>query len=315
MRYKDYYKIMGVPRDATQEDIKKAYRRLARQYHPDVSDQPDAEQLFKDLGEAYAVLKDPEKRAAYDNLGANWKAGQEFSPPPDWGTDFEFSGSGFDTGGAGAFSDFFEQLFRGSTGGFDASGTRFDLQGQDHHAKILIDIEDAYRGATQSISLRTPEILPDGRIVNRERQLNVKIPRGIRKGQRIRLTGQGSPGTSNAAAGDLYLDVDFRPHALYRVEGKDVYLDLPLTPWEAALGATVSIPTPDGAVDLKIPPGTTNGKKLRLKDRGIPGNPRGHFIVVAALTLPPANNDKDKAFYRRMRDEMPYNPRKYLEAK
>jgi len=315
LRYKDYYRIMGLERDASQDEVKKAYRRLARKYHPDVSDSPDAEQLFKDLGEAYAVLKDPEKRAAYDELGANWKAGQEFKPPPDWDAGFEFSGRGFEADGADAFSDFFEGLFGGARShGFAGGRTRFDGPGQDHHAKVLISLRDAYRGATRSISLRTPEVDPSGHVTNRTRQLNVKIPIGVRKGQRIRLAGQGAPGIGSGRAGDLYLDIDFEPHPLYRVDDKDVYLDLPLTPWEAALGSTIKIPTPAGSVDLKIPAGTRNGKKLRLSNRGIPGNPAGHLYVIAQLTVPPADSEKAKELYNRMREELPYNPRKHFEG-
>jgi len=315
MEYKDYYKIIGVARDASQDDIKKAYRRLARQYHPDVSDRPDAEQLFKDLGEAYAVLKDPEKRAAYDELGQNWKSGQEFRPPPDWGAGFEFSGRGFEDGGAEAFSDFFEQLFgQGRARGFGGGRGGFDMHGQDHHARVLIDIEDAYRGATRTISLRTPEVDPAGHVSTRDRQLQVKIPKGVRKGQRIRLAGQGAAGVGKGKAGDLYLDVDFNPHSIYSVDGKDVYLDLPLAPWEAALGATVEVPTPDGRVDLTIPAGTGNGRKLRLRKRGIPGDPPGDLYVVTQLTLPPANDAKAKALYEKMRDELAYNPRRRLEG-
>ena len=302
MEYKDYYKIMGVARDASQDDVKKAYRRLARQYHPDVSDKPDAEQRFKDLGEAYAVLKDPEKRAAYDQLGANWKSGQEFRPPPDWQPGSEFSQTGFEQAGPGVFSDFFEELFgAGMHGGFSARGGGLDAQGQDHHARILINLEDAYRGATRSMNLGN-------------RQLNVKIPKGVRKGQRIRLAGQGAAGIGRGGSGDLYLDVDFEPHPWFRIDGKDVYLDLPLTPWEAALGATIQVPTPDGRVDLAVPAGTANGSKLRLKGRGIPGTPPGHLYVVARLTLPPASDENAQQLYRKMRDEMPYNPRRYLEA-
>ena len=315
MDYKDYYKIMGVPRDASQDEIKKAYRKLARQYHPDVSDKPDAEQLFKDLGEAYAVLKDPEKRAAYDGLGANWKAGQEFRPPPDWDTGFEFSGRGFDAGGPGAFSDFFEELFGSRMGGTYSSGrTAFDTHGADHHAKVLIDLEDAYHGATRTISLRTPNVDSSGHVTTKERHLNVKIPRGVRKGRRIRLAGQGAPGTGKGKAGDLYIDIDFRPHPLYRVDGNDVYLDVPLAPWEAALGATIKIPTPNGPVDLKIPAGTREGSRLRLKNRGIPGHPPGHLYAVAKLTLPPATDENAKELYRRMRDELGYNPRRHMEG-
>lgn len=315
MDYKDYYDIMDVPRDATQADIKKAYRKLARQYHPDVSDKPNAEQLFKDLGEAYAVLKDPEKRAAYDELGANWKAGQEFRPPPDWGAGFEFSGRGFEPGDEEAFSDFFEQLFGARTGrAYADRATGFDARGQDHHAKILIELEDAYRGATRSIGLRTPEVDASGRVVTKERQLNVKIPKGIRKGQRIRLAGQGSPGVGKGRRGDLYLDVDFNPHRIYKIDGRDVYLELPITPWEAALGATVDIPTPAGRVDLTLPAGVGNGRKMRLKDRGIPGSPPGHLYIVIKLTMPSADDENAKALFRRMRDEMSYDPRKHLEG-
>ena len=313
MRYKDYYKIMGVSRDAGQDDIKKAYRRLARKYHPDVSKEPDAEGLFKDLGEAYAVLKDPEKRAAYDGLGSGWQAGQEFRQPPGWDQSFDFETRGFDTAGAGVFSDFFESLFGGGMGhGFDGLQQQFDARGQNQHAKVMIDVEDAYRGATRSISLQTQQLGPEGHVSATERRLNVKIPKGVRKGQRIRLSGQGSAGVGRGKAGDLYLDVDFKPHALYRVDGRDVYLDLPLTPWEAALGATINIPTPDGRVDLRVPPGTANGKKLRLKNRGIPGDPAGDLYVVAKLTLPQADGEKASELYRRMRDEMPYDPRKHM---
>ncbi|MBT8087290.1 MAG: DnaJ domain-containing protein, partial [Gammaproteobacteria bacterium] len=289
MDFKDYYKIMGVARDASEDEIKRAYRKLARKYHPDVSKETDAEARFKDVGEAYAVLRDPEKRAAYDQLGADWKTGQEFRPPPDWNAGFEFSGAS-GAADAGVFSDFFESLFgrefRPAGGDRMHAGVR--SRGEDHHARILIDLEDAYRGASRNISLRAPELDGSGHVLTRERTLNVKIPRGVTQGQRIRLAGQGTPGSGDGPAGDLYLEVAFKPHRLFRVEGRDVYLELPVAPWEAALGATVKAPTPDGPVDLKIPAGTARRRKLRLKERGIPGTPPGNLFVELAITLPPA---------------------------
>lgn len=299
MEFKDYYKIMGVDRDATQDDIKRAYRRLARKYHPDVSKSPDAEERFKEVGEAYAVLRDPEKRASYDQLGANWKAGQDFRPPPDWDSGFEFSGSGFGDTGASGFSDFFETLFgRGFRAGRSArEQATFRERGEDHHARIVIDLEDAYKGATRNIALQAPRVDGAGRVTTRKRTLNVRIPKGVRQGQRIRLTGQGSPGFGGGPAGDLYLEVAFDSHAIYTVEGRDVYLDLPITPWEAALGAKIKAPTPAGPVDLTIPKGTASGRKLRLKGRGIPGDPPGDLYAVMKVTVPPADSDEAAALY------------------
>lgn len=315
MDYKDYYEIMGVDRGASQQEIKRAYRKLARKYHPDVSKESDAEIRFKALGEAYAVLKDPEKRAAYDELGPNWQAGQDFRPPPDWGSGFEFSGSGFDAGDTAAHSEFFESLFGQRTGSRPGMGPRqgFQARGEDHHAKVQVDLEDAYKGAAHAISLRTPELDETGHVVTKDRTLNVKIPQGVRQGQKIRLAGQGTAAHGDGKAGDLYLEIEFRPHRFYRPDGKDVYIDLPLTPWEAALGANVKVPTPDGPVDMKIPAGTSNGQKMRLKGRGIPGSPPGDIYVVAKLTLPPAGSDAEKGFYKKMQQEMPYNPRGHLE--
>lgn len=316
MDYKDYYRVMGVERGASQDEIKRAYRKLARKYHPDVSEESDAELRFKELGEAYAVLKDPEKRAAYDELGADWRAGQEFRPPPDWGTGFEFSGNGFDGTGAGAYSDFFEQLFGHGMGSQHGARTshRFQTRGEDHHAKVLVDLEDAYSGATRIISLRAPELDASGHVITKDRTLNVKIPKGVMQGQRIRLSGQGSPGHGGGKAGDLYLEIEFRPHQFYRPNGRDIYLGLPVTPWEAALGATVKVPTPIGPVDLKIPADTSSGKILRLKGRGIPGSPPGDFYVKTEVTLPPAKSDTEKEIYKKMQQEMPYNPRGHLEV-
>jgi len=315
--YQDYYQLLGVERGASQDEIKRAYRKLARKYHPDVSKESDAEARFKEVGEAYAVLKDPEKRAAYDELGADWQRGQEFKPPPDWDAGFEFSGAGFEGGDAGAYSEFFESLFgqRGMGSRFSA-GTRqaYHARGEDHHAKVLIDLEDAYHGATRSISLRTPELDQTGHVVTKDRTLNVKIPKGVRQGQKIRLSGQGSLGQGDGQAGDLYLEIEFRPHRFYRVEGKDVCMELPVTPWEATLGATIKVPTPAGPVDLKIPPGATNGQRLRLKGRGIPSRDSGDFYVLITITLPPADSDVAKEFYKKMQQELPYNPRGHLEV-
>lgn len=313
MDFKDYYKIMGLERGASQDEIKRAYRKLARKYHPDVSKEADAEARFKDLGEAYAVLKDPEKRAAYDQLGANWQAGQEFRPPPNWDAGFEFSGAP-GGGDAAVFSDFFESLFgrgfQSAAGPRGRSGTH--AHGEDHHAKVMIDLEDAYRGASRSITLRAPELDSTGHVSTRQRTLNVKIPKGVKQGQRIRLAGQGSPGLGSGRAGDLYLEIEFNPHRLYRVEGRDVYLQLPVTPWEAALGATVKVPTPDGPVDLKIPAGTAGGRKLRLKQRGIPGKPPGDLLVELAIILPPADSPSAKELYEKMQQELSFNPRSKL---
>jgi curved DNA-binding protein len=315
MEFKDYYEIMGVNRDASQDEIKRAYRKLARKYHPDVSKEADAEARFKELGEAYAVLKDPEKRAAYNQLGANWKAGQEFKPPPDWDAGFEFSG-GYTGGDGSAGDDFFESLFGRNFGSAQArrKQAEFHLRGEDHHAKVLIDLEDAYRGASRGITLRTPELDGSGHVTTKQRTLNVKIPKGVKQGQRIRLSGQGAPGIGQGRAGDLYLEIEFNPHSHYRVEGRDVYLDLPVTPWEAALGAKVKVPTPDGPVDLKVPAETTSGRKLRLRKRGIPGEPPGDLYVTLVITLPPADSEAARELYRKMEKELAYDPRKELGA-
>ena len=316
VEYKDYYKIMALERGASQDEIKRAYRKLARKFHPDVSTEPDAEKRFKDLAEAYAVLRDPEKRAAYDELGTNWKAGKEFRPPPDWGSGFEFGGSGFDTRDRSTYSDFFESLF-GQRQGFTygASADRhFRARGEDHHAKVQVDLGDAYSGATRSISLRTPELDQSGHVVTRDRTLNVKIPKGVQQGQRIRLSEQGAPGHGGERPGDLFLEIQFRPHRLYTVVGRDVHLKLPVAPWEAALGATIQVPTPLGPVDMKIPVGTESGKKLRLKNRGIPSQPPGDFYVTIDIALPPAKSDTARKLYESMRRELNFNPRAHLEA-
>jgi curved DNA-binding protein len=291
MEFKDYYRIVGVPRDATADDVKRAYRRLARKHHPDVSKDPQAEARFKELGEAYEVLKDPVKRAAYDRLGADWKAGQDFRPPPDWNAGVETPGAGFSPGDTADFSDFFEALFGRGFGAGRGGRVTYRAPGEDRHPRVLIDLEDAYHGATRTITLQVAEVDGQGRASMRERRLNVTFPRGIRAGQVLRLAGQGGPGLGQGRAGDLYLEVEFRPHPRYRVEERDVYLDLPVAPWEAALGAAVKLPTPGGMVELKVPAGSTARSKLRLKGRGIPGSTPGDLYVVLQIVLPPADDE------------------------
>jgi curved DNA-binding protein len=312
MRYKDYYQVMGVPRTASQDEIKRAYRKLARKYHPDVSKEKDAEEKFKELQEAHEVLKDPEKRAAYDQLGANWQQGQDFRPPPDWGQGFEFSrGRGGEE--PGEFSDFFSQLFgqRSPFGGMHGRGRAgggFAAAGQDHVARVEIDLEDAYRGGTRTIELRTPEMTADGHVTVKPRALRVSIPAGVTDGQQIRLAGQGSPGIGGGPAGDLYLEVTLRPHRLFKVEGRDVSLTLPVAPWEAALGETVAVPTLGGTVDMKLPAGARAGQTLRLRGRGLPGHPPGDQLVLLKIELPP-DSPRARQLFEQMKREVPFDPR------
>ncbi len=315
MDYKDYYKVLGVARDAAPEAIKRSYRRLARKYHPDVSKEADAEAKFKDVAEAYEVLKDPEKRKAYDELGAQWKSGQDFRPPPDWGRQNpEFRSEGFSRADAATFSDFFESLFGEARAqrGRGAERTAFRARGEDEHARVRINLEDAFHEATRAITLRVPEADAKGRVVLRERTLNVRIPKGVKAGQQIRLSGQGGAGIGGGKAGDLYLEVEFNPHSLYRIEGRDLFLTLPVAPWEAALGASVRVPTPAGPVELKVPAGSAAGRRLRLKGRGLPGKIPGDLYVMLEIALPPADSERTKEFYERMAREFPFDPRAKL---
>ena len=315
MQFKDYYETLGVPRDATAEAIKKAFRKLARKYHPDVSKEKDADARMKDVNEAYAVLSDPEKRAAYDQLGRGYRPGQEFRPPPDWDAGFEFSGHGysphrFSSSEAADFSDFFSELFGRMGGGAShAQGTHFRAQGEDHHAKVLLDVEDAFTGATRQLSLRVPQVDAQGRVSLATRTLNVKIPKGVRAGQVIRLAGQGAPGMGGGPAGDLLLEVQFKPHARFRVEGRDLYLTLPVAPWEAALGAVISVDLPGGPVKVRIPEGAQSGRQLRVRGKGIPGEPAGDLLLDIQVALPPADTPRARELYETMAREMAFNPR------
>jgi curved DNA-binding protein len=305
MQFKDYYEILGVPRDATQDDIKRVYRKLARKYHPDVSKLPDAETRFKELGEAYAVLKDPEKRAAYDQMGSQWKAGQDFRPPPDWDAGFEFSEP--EAGGDAGQSEFFEALF--GHRGRARQRPHMHSQGRDHHAKVMIDLVDAYRGAQRSISLAMPMVDAQGHVTTHERKLDVSIPKGIRAGQHLRLVGQGGPGLGDGPAGDLYLEIAFNPDPWFRADGRDVYAELPLAPWEAALGTSITAPTPEGPVQLTIPPNSVAGRQLRLKGRGIPGSPPGDLYMVLKVVWPAAETESEREAYRAMARAFEFNPR------
>ena len=311
MKFKDYYALLGISRDASADEVKRAYRRRARKYHPDVSKEPEAEERFKEVQEAYEVLKDPQKRAAYDQLGPNYRQGQEFRPPPDWGSGFEFSG----LGGAAGFSDFFEQLF-GAAGarGAPRPGRGFRQPGADHHARIDITLEQAHAGGSHPIALRSEHAGPGGRVEPGPRRFNVRLPRGVTDGQVIRLAGQGAPGVGGGRRGDLYLTVALRPHRLFRVEGRDVTLVLPIAPWEAALGATVTVPTLDGPVDLRLPAGSRAGQRLRLKGRGLGESPAGDQYVALQVVLPPADSDRARELYETMRRELPFDPRASLTA-
>ncbi|WP_068636937.1 DnaJ C-terminal domain-containing protein [Thauera butanivorans] len=307
MKYQDYYQILGVSRDAGPEEIKKAFRRLARKYHPDVSKEADAEARMQEVNEAYTVLSDPEKRAAYDRLGQGWHAGEEFRPPPDWGGEFHFGSHGFSPDEATEFSDFFSQLF-GGLGGFGRQPRGFRSRGADHRAQVLLDIEDAFTGATRQLSLQQPQADAQGRVTLATRTLNVKIPPGVREGQIIRLAGQGEPGTGGPA-GDLLLEVRFRPHARLRAEGRNLHMALPVAPWEAALGAVVPVQLPAGTLKVRIPEGSQSGRQLRVRGKGIPGSPAGDLLLDIQVVLPRADTPKARQLYETMARELAFDPR------
>ena len=325
MEYRDYYQIMGVARTATADEIKKAYRRLARKFHPDVSKEKDAEKKFKEVQEAYEVLKDPEKRAAYDQLGSEYKQGQQFRPPPDFGSGFEFRGGPRQSrarGGAQTeefedaegYSDFFSSLFgaRGFSGGagggnpFGGAGAR---AARDHHARVDIDLEEAYAGTTRTLELKRPDLKPDGTMDLKVHTVKVTIPAGVTEGQLIRLAGQGEQSTNGGKPGDLYLEVHMKPNRLYQLEGRDVTITLPIAPWESALGATVTVPTLGGGVEMRIPPNSQSGQKMRLRGRGLPGQTPGDQYIQLKIVVPPANTPEAKAVFEEMKEKLNFNPR------
>ena len=313
MEFRDYYQTLGVAREAPADDIKKAYRKLARKYHPDVSKEPDAEKHMKEVNEANAVLSDPEKRAAYDQLGQNHQPGQDFRPPPGWDDGFEFSGHERSGAEAAEFSDFFSQIF-GRMGRGPRRGGAAHAQGNDHHARILLELEDAFSGATRQITLRAPKLDDQGRVTLKEHTLEVRIPKGIREGQVIRLAGQGEPGVGNGKPGDLLLEVQFKPHARLRTDGRDLLLTLPVAPWEAALGGVVRVEVPGGALDVRIPAGAQSGRQLRVRGKGLPADPPGDLLLDIRIVAPPATTPKAKELYETMAREMPFDPRKEHES-
>jgi curved DNA-binding protein len=318
MQFKDYYATLGVEPTATADEIKRAYRKLARRYHPDVSKEPDAEARFKEVAEANEALSDDTRRAAYDEARRRHERGQDFSSAGGAGVPpgFDFAGrGGFED--AGDFSDFFDSIFgpgaRQGGGGRRRGGMK--VQGDDQHAKVVIDLEDSYRGARRTITMRMPVRDEHGRTSMQERQLDVNIPKGVREGQHLRLAGQGAPGIGGASAGDLYLEIAFRPHPRFRLDGRDVHVAVPVAPWEAALGASVPVPTPEGEVSLTIPAGTQAGRKLRLRGRGLPGKVPGDLYVVIDIALPPADSARSRAAYQAMAEAFAgFDPRRTSEA-
>ena len=324
VQFRDYYEVLGVPRTATKEEIQHSYRKLARKCHPDVSKAKDAEEKFKEITEAYEVLKDPEKRQKYDQLGANWKAGQEFRPPPGWDVHFDFGSGGagqseFQWGGAGGFSDFFETIFggqphrgsprggRGRRGG----GPVWTQAGSDQEVTIRIPLEEAFRGVTKPITMQMQTVTPEGQLAVQEKSYEVKIPAGILDGQKIRLAGQGGEGTGGGPRGDLYLKVEIEPHSIYRMNGRNLTMDLPIAPWEAVLGAEVQITTLAGAVTLKLPAGTQNGQKLRLRGKGMP-NPRGapgDLYALISIVVPKEPSGRERELFEELQRVSDFRPR------
>jgi curved DNA-binding protein len=336
VKYQDYYETLGVPRDATHEQIQTAYRKLARKYHPDINKSSDAEEKFKRIGEAYEVLRDPEKRKRYDALGDNWQAGQDFTPPPGW--DFFDFGTGtrrgarsggrsrdgysfriFDGFGESpfsGFSDFFETLFGGGMGfgGGDAAGQSPSrartLRGQDQEAELTITLEEAYRGTKRNVTLESVEAA-SGRSTGETKTLEIKITPGTTDGQRLRLRGQGGPAPGGGEAGDLYLRVRIAPHGIFRLNGSDLELDAPVTPWEAALGARIEVPIIGGKASVKLQPGTRSGQRLRLRGKGFPkkGGGHGDLYVRIRIEVPKSLSARERQLFEELAKTSSFQPR------
>jgi curved DNA-binding protein len=304
--FQDYYEALGVPRNASDDEIRQAYRRLARRHHPDVNKEPDAEDRFKQISEAYEVLRDPEKRERYDRLGANWRAGQDVSDAGGFEEAFRAGNGAGGTRvefGEGEFSDFFESLFgrhrRGPGRGTGFGGV--SAKGADYEAELELGLEEAARGGKRWLSLG------DGHSVE------VDIPRGVRDGQRIRLAGEGGAGIGGGPPGDLFLRVRLKPHPRFRVDGRDLYVDLALSPWEAALGAEIPVPTLEGSARLKVPAGSSSGRRLRLRGQGLPGTAgaaAGDLYAVVTITVPRRLTKKERELFERLASVSRFDPRK-----
>lgn len=309
MKYKDYYQVMGLERTATAEDIKKAYRKLARKYHPDVSKETDAEEKFKEVAEAYEVLKDPEKRAAYDQLGSH-QPGQDFRPPPGWEKQFSEQVFSFDN------LDLAD-LFAAFTGGrpYSRGDANRPLSGQDYEVNVEITLQQACDGAELDLRLELPEYDRHGFSHRVPHTVKARIPKGATDGQRLRLSGKGGKGRNGGRDGNLYLNISLKPHPLFRVSGHDLYLDLPLTPWEAVLGTTVRVPTPKGDVRLKVPPGTAAGQRLRVAHRGLPKphEGAGDLYAIVQIAVPTAVGEQERKLFQALAEQSHFDPRSHFE--
>jgi curved DNA-binding protein len=323
VKYKDYYAALGVARTASADEIKKAYRKLAHKYHPDVTKDPEGEAKFKEIAEAYQTLKDPEKRAAYDQLGSGHRPGEDFRPPPDWEKQFRERYAGAPGGGpgGGAFSfddldlsDLFEGLARGRRGG--RGGATMAIPGEDFEVTVHLTLEDAFRGTQVDLQLGMPERDADGRVRHVPKTIKARVPKGATDGQRLRLRGQGGKGMNGGRDGDLYLNIVLHPHPLFRPDGHDLYLDLPLAPWEAALGATIEVPTLAGAVNLKVPPGTAAGRKLRLAKKGLPrpGGGEGDLYAIVQIVNPTVLGERERELFRELAAASRFDPRGHFSG-
>jgi curved DNA-binding protein len=315
MKFKDYYQILGVARDAAEDDIKKSYRKLARKYHPDVSKEKNAEEKFKEVSEAYEVLRDKEKRAAYDRLGTH-RPGEDFRPPPDWAEQFTrgYGAGGFGASGEGIdFADLFGDLF-GVGRGARGRGS-FAMPGQDYEAIVHVTLEEAARGTEVNLDLNVPEYDADGMPRRVPKTIKVRIPRGVTDGQKMRVPGKGGPGVNGGPPGALYLDIKLRPHPLFQPNGHDLYLDVPVTPWEATLGTSIEVPTLDGKVRLKISAGATAGQRLRLAGKGLPkpGGGHGDLYAVLQIVTPSSIGTRERELYEELGRVSSFNPRSHFD--